>query len=109
MEGIENATSMAEFGIGINPWVPVLVKHTAGTIEATRRAGNGLLAIGDGWVRHAKTHIDGCLRNATIRVNGELLVDKGHLTVLEDPDVRACAREFGDPDKILSPIGYIYL
>ena len=30
------------------------------------------------------------------------LIDKGYLTVLDDPDVRALAAQYGDPDKILS-------
>lgn len=31
------------------------------------------------------------------------LLDKGHLTTLDDPDVRALAAKYGDPDKMLSP------
>lgn len=30
-----------------------------------------------------------------------ILVDKGHITVLDDPEVRAVASRFGDPDQIL--------
>ncbi len=30
------------------------------------------------------------------------LIDKGHLTALDDPEVRAMAAKFGDPDKLLS-------
>lgn len=30
------------------------------------------------------------------------LMDKGYLTILDDPDVRALAAQYGDPDKILS-------
>ena len=30
------------------------------------------------------------------------LLDKGHLTVLDDPEVRALAATYGDPDKMLS-------
>ena len=40
----------------------------------------------------------------TLTVDGAPLLDKGHLTVLDDPDVRAVAARYGDPDELLSQV-----
>jgi hypothetical protein len=37
----------------------------------------------------------------TFEVDGEKLVDRGHLTVLDDPEVRRVAAKYGDPDELL--------
>jgi 2,5-dihydroxypyridine 5,6-dioxygenase len=44
------------------------------------------------------------MTEATLTVNGEPLLDKGHLTVLEDPEVRKVATKYGDPDELLSQV-----
>jgi len=38
----------------------------------------------------------------TLILDGEVLVDKGRLTVLDDPEIRRLASKFGDPDELLS-------
>ncbi len=38
----------------------------------------------------------------TLNLDGEILVDKGHLTVLDDPEIRRLASKFGDPDVLLN-------
>ncbi len=42
--------------------------------------------------------------DATLTVNGKPLLDNGHLTLLDDPEVRAVAARFGDPDELLSQV-----
>ena len=37
----------------------------------------------------------------TLTVDGELIIDRGHLTALDDPGIRAIAAKYGDPDKLL--------
>jgi hypothetical protein len=37
----------------------------------------------------------------TLTVDGVPLLDKGYLTVLDDPQVRAVAAKYGDPDELL--------
>ena len=34
------------------------------------------------------------------------LVDRGHFTVIDDPEVRALAAKYGDPDEVLKRIGF---
>jgi hypothetical protein len=41
------------------------------------------------------------VQDATLTVDGEPLLDRGHLTVLEDPRVRAVAAKYADPDELL--------
>ena len=51
-------------------------------------------------------HIHNYFATYEVRLRGAnrwvTLVDKGHLTSLDDPEVRALASRYGDPDKILS-------
>jgi hypothetical protein len=42
------------------------------------------------------------VQDATLTVDGEPLLDNGHLTVLDDPEVRAIAAKYGDPDELLT-------
>jgi len=39
----------------------------------------------------------------TISVDGEIIVDRGRLLLLDDPDLRRAAASYGDPDYLLSP------
>ena len=49
-------------------------------------------------------HLSNEIENATIYLDGEKLYDSGHLTVLDDPDLRQFASQFGDPDLLLSEV-----
>jgi leucyl aminopeptidase (aminopeptidase T) len=46
-------------------------------------------------------HADFYTTNPTVYLDGEILIEKGHLTVLDDPEVREIASKYGDPNKIL--------
>lgn len=109
LAGIENAMFLCEIGIGINPWARRVVKTDQGIHEMTRKAGNGLIAIGDGVTIRSKSHIDGVLVDPSVYVDGELLVDKGRLLLFDDPELRETARQYGDPERVLSTTGYLYL
>ncbi|MBI4483251.1 MAG: hypothetical protein HY652_10205 [Acidobacteria bacterium] len=37
----------------------------------------------------------------TLIIDGEKLVDRGHLTVLDDPEIRKVAAKYGNPDELL--------
>jgi hypothetical protein len=39
--------------------------------------------------------------HVNFEVDGEKLVDRGRLTVLDDPEVRRVAAKYGDPDELL--------
>ncbi len=49
---------------------------------------------------HLSNEIDG----ATVYLDGEKLYDAGHLTVLDDPEVRQMAAQYGDPDVLLRQV-----
>lgn len=57
------------------------------------------IATGGGYGSHH--HYDVEVDDYTLTVDGETLVDKGHLLVLDDPKVKEVAKEFGDPDRLL--------
>ncbi len=102
-QGIEGADYFAEIMWGLNPKASMLqgiedIHLREG--QLTRRAGTLHFGIGKG----AKGfHWDGVLvRPFSAYIDGEPLIDKGRLTALDDPEVRAIAREFGDPAKLLS-------
>jgi len=46
-------------------------------------------------------HIDTFIHNQTLYVDGDKLIDNGHLLVLDDPGMREFASRFGDPDQLL--------
>ncbi len=46
-------------------------------------------------------HKDFVIYRPTLTVDGELIIDRGHLTALDDPEIRAIAARYGDPDKLL--------
>ena len=50
----------------------------------------------------SNVHIDVFIHNQTVYCDGEKLIDKGFLMVLDDPEIRAVAKRFGDPDVLLS-------
>lgn len=49
------------------------------------------------------SHVDCYLETPSIWLDGELIIDKRKLLLLEDPDIRAAAKEYGNPDEILRP------
>jgi len=46
-------------------------------------------------------HIDTFVHDQTVYVDGEKLIDDGHLLVLDDPGIREFASRYGDPDDLL--------
>ena len=46
-------------------------------------------------------HRDTEIYFATYLADGKSIVDKGHLTALDDPEVRRVASKYGDPDELL--------
>jgi len=46
-------------------------------------------------------HKDFVLYRPTLTVDGEVIIDAGHLRALDDPEIRALAAKYGDPDKLL--------
>ena len=46
-------------------------------------------------------HIDSFVHNQTVYIDGDKLIDNGHLVVLDDPGMREFASRYGDPDQLL--------
>jgi hypothetical protein len=44
-------------------------------------------------------------KNTTITADGKTILEAGRLLILEDPELREFAAQFGDPDELLSPAG----
>jgi hypothetical protein len=49
-------------------------------------------------------HLSSEVDHASVYLDGEPLYSKGHLTVLDDPELREIARRFGDPDQLLREV-----
>lgn len=48
------------------------------------------------------THLSALFFRSTVYLDGEKWLDRGRFTVLDDPEVRGLASEYGDPDELLS-------
>jgi hypothetical protein len=98
--GDENSTWLAECMWGIHP-------HASG--GGGRAASNPHLlhlglgnSIAYGGPTFSRTWQVMFVQDATLTVDGRPILDAGHLTVLDDPDVRAIASKYGDPDVLLA-------
>ena len=108
--------NVEEVALGVHPKAkPDEGPGILGFGEARRRSGT--IHIGIGATRNAETrdvlmkgtsglprgqHRDWQMYFPTLILDGEVLVEKGHLTVLDDPEIRRLASKFGDPDQLLS-------
>ncbi len=105
--------NVEEVALGVHP--KAKPDDVGGFGEARRRSGT--VHIGIGATRNAETrdvlmkgtsglprgqHRDYQMYFSTLILDGEVLIDKGHLTVLDDPEIRKLAAKFGDPDQLLS-------
>lgn len=52
----------------------------------------------DDYPHHNKDFV---LYHPTLKVDGEVIIENGHLLALDDPDIRAIAAKCGDPDELL--------
>lgn len=109
-----------EMSIGTNPKVirpdNILMKSEPGTLTERLRSGYVHLGVGthpgsyaEPWAEeqgYPYGHVDQHLNFPTFELekpNGETvtIIEKGHLTALDDPEVRELAAEYGDPDELL--------
>ena len=101
-DGDENSGWLAECMWGIHP-------------KASGRGGRGasnphLLhfglgnSIAYGGPTYSKTWTVVFTENATLTVDNQAILDKGHLTVLDDPAVRKVAAKYGKPEELLSQV-----
>jgi leucyl aminopeptidase (aminopeptidase T) len=100
--GDENSSWLAECMWGVHP--------RAGG-HGTRDASNPHLlhfglgnSIPYGGPTFSKTWIVLFMQDATVTLDGEAILDRGHLTVLDAPEVREMASRYGDPDELLAEV-----
>ena len=110
-----------ECSIGTNPKVyrpHNIIQPLRARIFSEERRRTGLIHLGFGnllrengeWAHehgHPFGHFHVHLYFATLTVttvDGQQvkLIDKGHLTILDDPEIRKIAQKYGDPDELLS-------
>ncbi len=106
MEENENANYIEKIDFGLNPKAMLmegLVHPRHG--EASRHAGVLKVSLGDrpGGV-FSPFHINGEALQPTVEVGGELLIEKGKLMALGDPEVIDTAKKYGDPAKLLKEL-----
>jgi leucyl aminopeptidase (aminopeptidase T) len=82
VEGVENAHNIGEIGIGMNP----SARLTADITESKKRLGTAHIAMGDSAGEYggsvvSDVHLDGMVLDASIEVDGEIVVDRGELRV----------------------------
>lgn len=99
IETIPNADHLAEWMIGLNPKARIILDEDVTHVEAHRHAGSLHTAIGNSKVLggnvYANVHLDNFIIAPTMTFDGTVLVDKGHLLVLDDPEVQDMAKEYG--------------
>lgn len=66
-----------------------------------RRAGVIHFGIGGGMDEFYR-HRDLEVFYATMTINGEKIIENGHLLMLDDPEIRTEAAKYGDPDELLT-------
>ena len=100
--GDANSSWLAECMWGVHP--------RAGG-HGTRDASNPHLlhfglgnSIAYGGPTFSKTWIVLFVQDATLTLDGEIFLDRGRLTILDSPEVRAVASRFGDPDELLEQV-----
>lgn len=90
-----------EIGLGFNPKFPTDGGRITG-MAGSNHAGSLHVAVGvPGAALGAAEHVDTCLFQATLKVDDDIIVDRGRLAVMDDPEVRELAARYGDPDTVL--------
>jgi hypothetical protein len=111
-----NANRLRECGINVHPKaasrlpafdpdapVPLttIPYQTVGDFLIALGGDTGVGGVDPGY-EHATT-LFAISHGVTIEADGEVIVDRGRLTLLDDPELRAVAARFGDPDRLLAP------
>ena len=82
IEGVKNATNIAELGIGLNP----KSRLTGGITEVKKRLGTAHMALGDSAAGYggkvtSDVHLDGMIMNVRIEIDGEVIAENGEVRV----------------------------
>lgn len=82
IDGVANATNIAELGIGLNP----LSRLTGGITEVKKKLGTVHMALGDsaagyGGLVSSDVHLDGMVLDPRVEIDGEAIVADGRVLV----------------------------
>lgn len=106
----ENSRVQGGCHFGFHPKAPPVDRKKAPGWYAGRHTGPDQIHFFMGYSGFAspgapmsEIHIDSYLYNPTITVEGQKLIENRRLMLLDDPDIRRIASQFGDPDKLLAP------
>jgi hypothetical protein len=106
VDGHDFATDVAEIAWGTNPLQTLTLDTERNPIDAERHAGTVHVGIGPSPIFGSRTtsrlHLDGLIIKPSIHLDGEPIMEDGHLLVLDLPEVRELASRFGDPDELLT-------
>jgi hypothetical protein len=98
-EDLDNICQLREIGVGHNPKVPTFRGERG--YHGANHAGAVHWGFGGGHQKN-RIHVDAIIFQTTIRANGTVIIDRGRLKALDDPEVRQLASKYGDPDRVLS-------
>ena len=105
VEGHEYATDVAEIAWGTNPLQTLTLGTERNPIDAERHSGTVHVGIGPSPIFGSRTtsklHLDGLVIRPSVYLDGEPIMEDGHLLMLDLPVVRELASRFGDPDELL--------
>lgn len=105
-----------EVALGTHPKASAALGGVCGLGWGENRRRSGVVHIGIGSTRNRETrealmkgtsglprgeHRDFQLAFPTLWIDGEKIIDKGHLTILDDPELRKVAAKYGNPDELL--------
>jgi 2,5-dihydroxypyridine 5,6-dioxygenase len=101
-----NNRRIQEIMMGLNPKASAYKENGKLTYDGTAGAGNIHIAVGREVGRYASSqHVTPAfLPRVTLYADGELLINDGRLTVLDDPEVRKIAARYGEPDTLLKQV-----
>ncbi len=82
IDGVRNATNIAELGIGLNPKSRLI----GGITEVKKKLGTAHMALGDsaagyGGKVSSDVHLDGMIMNVRIEIDGEVIAEHGEVLV----------------------------
>ncbi len=110
-EKYENSRITGGCHFGIHPKSPPVDRRSPPGRHDRRHTGPDMIHFSMGksgsvapGVRISKIHIDSYQYNPTITVEGRKLTENGRLLLVNDPDIRQIASQFGDPDQLLAPL-----
>lgn len=113
IKDIPMANELIEIMFGLHPRIrpEAAIDQRPIPSEAERKAGNVHVAIGNRpWNGHLMRciptekgmHLDGFIVKPTLYIDDEPIILKGHNTILDDPEIREVASQFGDPTRLLT-------